>query len=69
MSKHNFRTDPLDVGGNVDSSFFASGFYKQEHANLVNYLEKEGFFEKDVEYFVDFFGRKWHVYPIKKSKK
>jgi hypothetical protein len=63
-----FRTDPLDLNGNVDSYFFASFEYETEQRKLVTYLELEGFFEKEVEYFVDFNGRKWHVYPTKTNR-
>jgi hypothetical protein len=69
MYKRNFRTDPLDERGNVDSEFFASHDYSKEQQKLVEYLELEGFFDSLEEYFLDFSGRKWHVYPIKKTKK
>jgi len=65
----NFRTDPLDPHGNVDSYFFASSDYQEEQRKLVNYLKLEGFFEKNIEYFVDFNGRKWHVYPTETRKR
>jgi hypothetical protein len=65
----NFRTDPLDLNGNVDSYFFASIDYDIEQKKLISYLKQEGFFEKEVEYFIDFNGRKWHVYPIQNKNK
>lgn len=69
LMSRNFRTDPLDNNGNVDSNFFASSDYEYEQKKLIIYLNAEGFFEKNMEYFIDFMGRKWHVYPIKKNKK
>ena len=66
---YNFRTDPLDSRGNVDSYFFASVEYEIEQKKLISYLKLEGFFEKNVEYFLDFNGRKWHVYPTKNNKR
>lgn len=65
----NFRTDPLDNHGNVDSYFFASVDYETEQRKLIHYLKLEGFFEKKVEYFIDYNGRKWHVYPLKNNKR
>lgn len=69
MSRKKFRTDPLDKNGNVDASYFASDEYTYVQVNLMHYLELEGFFERNVEYFFDFCGTKWHVYPVKTPKK
>ena len=63
---YDFRTDPLDLNGNVDSYFFSSIDYEPEQKKLVDYLRLEGFFEQEKEIFIDFNQRKWHVYPIKK---